>query len=179
MSSTMRSYLSAKSMVMRMVSGVHTGTWRKVVSDNFSIEDLSTSPPSSPRYIPASKYRAKALRGVTESIHPHPTDASKVVITYRYTTPAGGVYVQETEMPGVVSGPASVSKGTGGVIFPDVESSKLPRTKKGVPWMPVPDTSGYEWTRGEGNDRETWRINIFFRRLDRDTHAYQDIYVNT
>lgn len=82
-------------------------------------------------------------------------------------------------MPGEVTSSASVSKGTGGVIFPDVESSKLPRTKKGLPWNPVPDTSGYEWTRGEDDDQETWKINIFFRRLDRDTHAYQDIYVNT
>ncbi|KAJ4989720.1 hypothetical protein SVAN01_04750 [Stagonosporopsis vannaccii] len=147
--------------------------------DDDDDEDLSTPAPSSPQPVPASKHRAKALREGTESIRPHPTDISKVIITYRYNTPAGTAYIQETEMPEVVPDLASAPNQTGGVIFPDVETSKVPRAKKGSPWMPVPGTSRYEWTRGEGGQQETWRINIFFRRLDRDTHTYQDIYVNT
>ena len=82
-------------------------------------------------------------------------------------------------MPEVVSAPANASSNAGSIIVPDVEASKVPRTKKGVPWIPVPGTSWYEWTRGDGDRQETWRVNVFFRRLHRDTHAYQDIYVNT
>ncbi|KAF2621640.1 hypothetical protein BU25DRAFT_463590 [Macroventuria anomochaeta] len=138
-----------------------------------------TSPSTGPRPVPASVHRAKALREGTESIQPHPIDATKVIVTYRYTDPAGGVYVQETEMPEVVRAPANASSNAGSIIVPDVEASKVPRTKKGSPWTPVPGTSRYEWTRGDGDQQETWRVVIFFRRLHRDTHAYQDIYVNT
>lgn len=100
-------------------------------------------------------------------------------MTYRYTDAAGNAYVQETELPEVVRAPANASDKPGSILVPDVETSKVPRTKKGSPWVPVPGTSRHEWTRGGGEQRETWRVIVFFRRLDRDTHAYQDMYVNT
>lgn len=72
-----------------------------------------------------------------------------------------------------------MSNEVGGIIFPDVETSKVPRTKRTSPWIPVHSNSKYEWSRGEGDQKETWRVNIFFRRLDRETHAFRDIYANT
>lgn len=131
-----------------------------------------------PRPVQASKHRAKALRQGIESIRPHPTDPTKVIVTYQVTDPAGKLYVQETDVPEMVPAPANASGSSGSIIVPDVEASKVPRAKKASPWTPVPGTSGYEWIRGEGEHKETWRVNVFFRRLDRDTHAYQDIYVN-
>jgi hypothetical protein len=119
------------------------------------------------------------LREGTESIRPHPTDASKVIVTYQYTSPEGNNYIQETEMPEVVVQPTNAAEESGSIIVPDVEASKVPRTKKGSPWVPVPGTSRYEWTRGNGNQQETWRIAVFFRRLNRGTHEYEDIYINT
>jgi hypothetical protein len=82
-------------------------------------------------------------------------------------------------MPEVVPAPANASNTRGSIIVPDVEKSKVPRTKKGLPWTPIPGTSRYEWTRGVGDQQETWRVVIFFRRLDQATHRYQDIYINT
>ncbi|UPX15394.1 uncharacterized protein EKO05_0005841 [Ascochyta rabiei] len=125
------------------------------------------------------KHKAKTLREGTETIRPHPTDARKVIVTYRYTDAAGGVFVQETEMPEVAPAQASASEEPGSIIVPDVETSKVPRTKKGSPWVRVPGTSQHQWKRGDGEQQETWSVVIFFRRLNRDTHAYQDIYVNT
>lgn len=124
-------------------------------------------------------HQAKTPREGTEIIRPHPTDATKVIISYRYTVPSGNVYTQETEMPQVVPKPANALDQPGSIIVPEVEKSKVPRTKKGSPWTPVPDTSRYEWTRGVGGQQETWRVIVFFRRLDRDTYEYQDIYINT
>ncbi|KAF3031871.1 hypothetical protein E8E12_000947 [Didymella heteroderae] len=119
----------------------------------------------------------KALRQGTESIRPHPTDPSKVIVMYHVTVD-GKHYDQETEIPEVIPMLAVVHSSSGSVIFPDVEDSTVPRTLKSSPWTPVPGSSGHEWIRGEGDKRETWRINIFFRRLDQDTHAFEDIYVN-
>ncbi|KAF9700310.1 hypothetical protein EKO04_001440 [Ascochyta lentis] len=135
----------------------------------------STGPYSSRTCI----HKAKTLREGTETVHPHPTDAEKVIFTYQYTNAAGGVFVQETEIPEVMPAPANTSDEPGSIIVPDVETSKVPRTKKGSPWVPVPGTSRHEWVRGTGDQQETWRIVIFFRRLTRDTYAYQDIYINT
>ncbi|KAJ4344332.1 hypothetical protein N0V95_006123 [Ascochyta clinopodiicola] len=126
-----------------------------------------------------SVHKANTPREGTETIRPHPTDATRVIITYRYVDAAGDVFVQETEMPEVVPAPANASDEPGSIIVPDVETSKVPRTKKGSPWVAVPGTSQHEWTRGANEQQETWRVVIFFRRLNRDTHAYQDIYVNT
>lgn len=112
-------------------------------------------------------------------MRPHPTDAKKVIVTYQFTDAAGGNFVQETEMPEVVPAPANACTDPGSIIVPDVEASKVPRTKKGMSWAPVPGTSRYEWTRGDGDQQEVWRIVVFFRRLSRDTNKYQDIYINT
>jgi len=60
-----------------------------------------------------------------------------------------------------------------------IQASKIPRSKNSSPWTLVPGSSDYEWTRGEGRNKQTWRVNVFFRRLDRRTFAFQDIYVNT
>jgi hypothetical protein len=79
----------------------------------------------------------------------------------------------------MVPAPANTSRGSGSIIFPGVEASTVPRALRGSPWSPIPGTSGYEWTRGDGDKKKTWRINVFFRRLDRDTYACQDVYVNT
>ncbi|KAH6633238.1 hypothetical protein C7974DRAFT_471429 [Boeremia exigua] len=141
-------------------------------------EDLPISS-SIPRLVPASRHRAKALREGTETIRPHPSDAAKVIVTYHYKDPAGGVYTQDTVLPEVIPAPADASNEPGSLIFPDVGTSKVPRTRKGSPWTRVPGQSRYEWTRGEGDQKEMWRINIFFRRLRRDTFEFEDIYVNT
>lgn len=82
-------------------------------------------------------------------------------------------------MPIVVSASTTTSQQPGSIIVPEVEASKVPRTKKGSPWVPVPGTSHYEWTRTKGEQQETWRIVIFFRRLNRNTHQYEDMYINT
>lgn len=82
-------------------------------------------------------------------------------------------------MPEVVPAPANASADPGSIVVPDVETSKVPRTIKGKPWVPVPGTSRYEWMRGTGDQQEFWRIVIFFRRLNFDTHEYEDMYVNT
>ena len=75
--------------------------------------------------------------------------------------------------------PVGVPSSGGSVIFPKVEASTVPRTSEKFPWTLVPGSSGYEWARCDGDKKEFWRINVFFRHLDRDTHAFQDIYVNT
>ncbi|KAJ4381703.1 hypothetical protein N0V86_003067 [Didymella sp. IMI 355093] len=146
----------------------------------------STHVPSSPltststdaRPVQASKGRSKTLRQGTESIQPHLTDPTKAIVTYRVTI-EGKPYDQETEVPEMVPAPANISSSSGSIIFPDVEASTIPRALRGSPWTPISGASGYEWTRGDGDKKKTWRINVFFRRLDRDTYAYQDMYVNT
>lgn len=87
--------------------------------------------------------------------------------------------MQKTELPQVVSTLTNASGKSGSILCPDVETSKVPRKRKDSPWVPVPGTSRHEWTRNIDDKQETWRVAIFFRRLDRDTHAYQDIYINT
>lgn len=126
-----------------------------------------------------STHQAKSLREGAEVIRPHPTDLSKSIVTYRYTNSTGHIYVQTTEIPEVVRVPANPVGEASSIIVPDVEASKIPRTKKGSPWVPVPGTSQCEWTRTKGGQQQMWRVNIFFRRLDRDTHAYRDMYINT
>lgn len=125
-------------------------TTRTFYSDNADApaEYISTppslSPPTtlstSPRPVKASKHLSKALRQGTESIRAHPTDPSKVIVTYHVTVD-GRHYDQETEIPEVVSAPANGSYGGGSVIFPDVEASKVPRTSKNFPWTVVPGSS--------------------------------------
>lgn len=82
-------------------------------------------------------------------------------------------------MPKAVDNATNTSAKSGSIIFPDVETSKVPRTKRAAPWKPVPGTSRYEWTRGDGDSLESWRVNMFLHRLQRGTYAYQDIYINT
>ena len=143
-----------------------------------SIVDIGNRP-AGPYTSRTCIHQSNTLREGTETVRPHPTDATKVIVTYKFTNIAGSTFVQETEMPEVVPIPANTCTDPGSIIVPDVEVSKVPRTKKGLSWVPVPGTSCYEWTRGDGDQQEKWRIVVFFRRLSRDTNKYQDIYINT
>jgi hypothetical protein len=156
------------------------------VADTAPAELISAPAPSSPpstlsanlHPFQASAHRSKALRQGTESMRPHRTEPSKMIVTFHVTVD-GKPYQQEPEIPDEVPTPVSVPSSGGSVIFPEVEASTVPRTPKKFPWTLAPGSSGYEWTRGDGDKKEFWRISVFFRRLDRDTYAFQDICVNT
>lgn len=175
------------SWARKMTTTPVSATWTFCIgtADSASAEDVSTPAPSSPSVplsaspcpVQASKHRSKALRQGSESIRFHPTDPTKLIVTYHVTVD-GKPYYQKTEIPKVIPMPADVPSSGDSVIFPNVEASTVPRTPKSSPWTPVPGSAGYEWTRGEGDEKKAWRINIFFRRLSRDTHAFEDIYVN-
>lgn len=155
-------------------------------SDLASAESGSSHDPWSPRTgtstntrpVQASKHRSKTLQQGTESVRPHLSDPAKVIVRYEVTCPVRKLYIQETDVPKVVSAHAVSSDDSGSIVVPDLEASKVPRAKKTLPWKPVAGSTEYEWVRGEGDTKETWRINVFFRRLHRDTYAFQDIYVN-
>ncbi|KAF3050413.1 hypothetical protein E8E11_005337 [Didymella keratinophila] len=106
-----------------------------------------TSTSASLRPVQTSKHRSKALRQGTETIRLHPTDPTQVIITYQVTTCTGKLFDQETEVPRQMSASASPHTGSGSIVVPSIQASKIPRSKNSSPWTPVPGSSDYEWTR--------------------------------
>lgn len=113
-------------------------------------------------------------------MRPHSIDASRLIVAYTHTyrNPSNKkqTFTQEIIIPGPISShPATLCTKSGSTIYPDVETSKIPRKKKGATWTPIPGASKHAWTRG----KDTWSLHVFFIRLHRDSNTYQDTNSNT
>ncbi|KAJ4371208.1 hypothetical protein N0V83_004424 [Neocucurbitaria cava] len=136
---------------------------------------------------PEDNIAYRAIRQQTlsdkETFAPHPTDATKIIATFRTTLPNdGGEFVQIDEIPELSVVPTgSADDKAKSYFLPPLGDCKVPRQRRAskrkarVLW--VEDKAAGNWTRTDGNKIEVFKPTIVFRRFKLGTHEYEGIHV--